>query len=45
VAGFEETASSPTLGAGTTMSEMITDFLGITRTAPYDIGAFQGVGK
>jgi hypothetical protein len=45
VAGFEETAISPTLGAGITMSEMITDFLGINRIAPYDIGAFQGVGK
>jgi hypothetical protein len=45
VAGFEETASSPTIGAGLTIPAITCDYLGMTRTAPYDIGAFQGVGK
>ena len=45
VAAFEETASSPTLGAGLTIQAITCDYLGMTRTAPYDIGAFQGVGK
>jgi hypothetical protein len=42
VAGFKETASSPTLGAGITISGMTNDLLGVPRTAHYDIGALQG---